>query len=111
MKKYKINIFRDVTQQQIDDMMAAMFHTAISYWCGEIRYKTEPTEKVEFMSDALTRGGTYELWDFEEEKWLTLDLDKFLKAMSKINFMDEDYDDNDVDDIVQNAVFGEVIYG
>lgn len=111
MKKYKITITQEVTQEQIDDIMAGALHTAISYWCSEVRYKRRPKEEVKYTSDALTRGGVLELRDDEEEKWVTLSLTKLLKALSGKPFNFDDYDNLDVDDLIQRAVFGEVIYG
>ncbi len=113
MKSYLIESRKEVTQEQIDDIMADALHTAISYWCGEVRYRKhfEPKEEVKYMSDALTRGAVIQLWDFEEEKWLNLDLHRLIEAFGKIQFPFDDYDNNNVDELIQTAVFGEVIYG
>lgn len=113
MKTYTLETKTEVTQEQIDNIMADAFHTAISYWCDEIRYRKhfEPKEEVKFMSDALTRGAAIELHDFEEDKWHTIDLHRVLDALSQVKFPYDDYDNYNVDEVIQTAVFGEVIYG
>ena len=53
----------------------------------------------------------YKMYDFEEEKWHTLNMSRLLKGMSLSKIDLEDYDAVDADTVIQNAVFGEVVYG
>lgn len=87
----------------------------MSDWCGEVKVGEEPTEKYEYLSEVLTRGGTLKLFNrlYEdsdsEGEWVTLTLSKLLQALGDFDF--EDYDAINADTVVQKAVFGEVIYG
>jgi hypothetical protein len=93
--------------------MVTALEGGITYWCGEARVKKhfEPKEEYTYLSDVITRGGVLELWDSEEEKWVNLDLHRLVEALGKLHFPFEDYDAGDVDSVIQQAVFGEVIYG
>lgn len=114
MGKHEILIKKTVTDEQIDDILADAFYTAISYWCGSINVlKNEAGEeyKGKYASEALTRGHSINLYDYEEDRWRKLTMKRMLKALGKVNIDFDDYDGNDVDAIIQTALFGEVIYG
>lgn len=114
MGTHKILIEKQVTDEQIDDILADAFYTAISYWCGSINVlKNEKGEefKGKYASDALTKGHSINFYDAEEDRWRKLTMKRMLKALGKVNVDLEDYDSMDVDAIIQTALFGEVIYG
>lgn len=129
MKKSKTKTFEirpqmkiDVTQQDIDDIMAAALEGGINYWC----YKAEVIGDYlgEYASDQISRGGKLKLYDMEGGEKYWLDRDKFLNGLKL--FFEQDYDQNgaldsgtidaaqidanDADAIIQLALFGEVLY-
>lgn len=114
MKTFEIKTVQVVTQEQIDDVVTTALEGGISYWCDGVRIKEgfEPKEEYKYLSDVLTRGGLLELYDSEDDLWLTLDLEYIIKYAGQMEFNFEDYDAIDADALIQRAVFeGEVIYG
>jgi hypothetical protein len=113
MKYYTIESRREVSQEQIDDLLADALEHGIYYWCGEVRIKKgfKPKQKYNYLSEVITRGGVLELYDSEDERWVSLDLHRLLESLGKFNFDWDNYDASDADIIIQQAVFGEVIYG
>lgn len=120
MKTYEI--IKTVTQEQIDDVLTTAFEGGISYWCGEIRVPSSDIgEKFEYASEALTRGHHIQLFDLEESNpetnhstygvWHKLTLNKLLRAFGNMNFDFDNYDASDADQVVQKAIFGEIVYG
>lgn len=126
MKKYevKVEIRVELTQENIDDIMVAALEGGITYWCSEA--SPEGGELLEeYPSEQISRGGALLLYDFEEEAYHRLDLEKFLKGFKlwvenggdeygaiedgKVDCCNIDADCADA--IIQYALFGEVIYG
>ncbi len=125
-KKYEVRaeIRIELTQENIDDIMVAALEGGITYWCSEA--SPEGGELLEeYPSEQISRGGTLLLYDFEEEAYRKLDLEKFLKGFKlwvenggdeygaiedgKVDCCNIDADCADA--IIQYALFGEVIYG
>ncbi len=110
LKTYKLR------SRDIDDIMSDALDN-IGYWCG--RAEVVGDYLGTYASDQISRGGELILHDAEDddESW-TLDLDKFLKgykaAIEEGYFsgdLDDDYDGETADSIVQLAIFDEVVYG
>ena len=114
----------ELTQQDIDDIMVAALEGGINYWCDEAA--VEGGEYLgEYASDQISRGGTILLHDTDEDAYRKLDLEKFLKGFKLWleNGGDQygavqghevdccNIDAGCADEIVQYALFGEVIYG
>lgn len=81
MKKYEIKaeIRVELTQEDIDDIMVGALEGGITYWCSEA--SPEGGEYLgEYASEQISRGGTLLLYDFEEEAYRKLDLEKFLNG-------------------------------
>lgn len=126
MKKYevKVEIRVELTQENIDDIMVAALEGGITYWCSEASPECGELLK-EYPSEQISRGGALLLYDFEEEAYRRLDLEKFLKGFKlwvenggdeygaiedgKVDCCNIDADCADA--IIQYALFGEVIYG
>ena len=126
MKKYevKVEIRVELTQENIDDIMVAALEGGINYWCSEASPECGELLK-EYPSEQISRGGALLLYDFEEEAYRRLDLEKFLKGFKlwvenggdeygaiedgKVDCCNIDADCADA--IIQYALFGEVIYG
>lgn len=113
MKNYTVHTTQQVTQDQIDDVLADAFEHGISYWCDAVEVFDDSVQEGEYgyISEALTRNCSLRLHDTEEDKWVYLSLQSLLEAFGKLQFNFDDYDAQDADCVVQKAVFGEVIYG
>lgn len=118
----EINI--ELTQQDIDDIMVGALEGGINYWCDEAA--VEGGEYLgKYASDQISRGGTLLLHDTDEDAYRKLDLEKFLKGFKLWleNGGDQygavqghevdccNIDAGCADEIVQYALFGEVVYG
>lgn len=107
---YKIT--KSISRQEIDDIMDSAMQ-GIAYWADEVRIKNSSNhDDVDYTSEEISRNGVLEIHNSEDDMWHELTLEKFLKGMSlKDNHDYENYDANDADDIIQLALFGEIIYG
>lgn len=122
-KKYTVRPQIDVnlSQQDIDDIMAVALDGGICYWCRKAEVVGECLG--EYASDQISRGGALILHDAESAQTWELTLEKFLKSVKlyfeqgcHVNVEDNaidtcDIDANDADCIIQFAVFGEVVFG
>lgn len=113
-----------VTDENIDDIMAAALEGGITYWCCEAEVVGDYLG--EYASDQISRGGTLILYDSEDDEKYELNKEKLLNGImlaAKNNYY-SDYEwingneidtcnvDADVADcIVQFALFNEVVYG
>lgn len=100
---------KKITDEQIDDLLVTAFEGGITYWCGEVKVVGDFLGG--YASEQISRGGVLKLYDAEEEKWHTLNMSRLLKGLSLSNIDLEDYDAGDADTVIQNALFGEVVYG
>ena len=111
-----INAQIEVTDEDIDNIVDAAL-SACSYWCDFLEYGQEPTEKVSAMSEALTHGGTLkfhidEPFETNGKQDFVLTVEKLLKGIESYgNFNFEDYDGGVADAVLQESLFGEVVYG
>lgn len=122
-KKYTVRPQIDVnlSQQDIDDIMAVAMEGGICYWCRKAEVVGEYLG--EYASDQISRGGALILHDAESAQTWELTLEKFLNGVKlyfeqgcHVNVEDNaidtcDIDANDADCIIQFAVFGEVVFG
>lgn len=122
-KKYTVRpeIEVNLSQQDIDDIMAVALDGGICYWCRKAEVVGEYLG--EYASDQISRGGALILHDAESAQTWELTLEKFLKGVKlyfeqgchvqiEDNTIDTcDIDANDADCIVQFAIFGEVVFG
>lgn len=123
----KMNLKMDVTvkQRDIDTIMAIALDNGATYWCDRAEVIGGEYLGV-YASDQISRGGDLRLYDAEEDKQYILTLDKFLKGLETFitvdrgehEIVDRDgkinvrkIDREIADQIIQFALFGEVIYG
>lgn len=122
----KITVY--LTQQDIDDIMVSAFEGGINYWCRRVVVQGDYLGK--YASEQISRGGKLEIWldePFEDDKTCyVLDRDKFLAGFKLWIESDGDsYDAIDhadgsvdcgqidavcADEIIQYALFGEVVF-
>lgn len=123
----KITVY--LTQQDIDDIMVSALEGGINYWCR--RVVVHGDYLGEYASEQISRGGKLAIWldePFEDDKTCyVLDRDKFLAGFKLWIESDGDsydaIDDSDgsvdcgqidavcADEIIQYALFGEVVFG
>ena len=119
----KPEITIELTQEDIDDIMATALDSGIFYWC----YRAEVIGEYrgEFASDQISRGGMLRLYDRENGEKYLLSLDGFLRGFKLWAEKEKDewgvincgkVDTGNVDAciadaIVQYALFSDVVYG
>lgn len=123
----KITVY--LTQQDIDDIMVSAFEGGINYWCRRVVVQGDYLGK--YASDQISRGGKLAIWldePFEDDKTCyVLDRDKFLagfklwiendgNSYDAIDYSDGSVDCGQIDaicadEIIQYALFGEVVFG
>ena len=118
-----------LTQQDVDDIMVSALEGGINYWCRSV--VVEGNYLGEYASDQISRGGQLTFWLHEplddSMASYTLDLDKFLAGFKR--WLENCYANCDVvdstdgsvdcgqidatcaDEIVQYALFGDLVFG
>lgn len=124
----RVEIVIQLTQQDIDDIMTGALEGGINYWCFKVDVLGEYLG--EYASEQISRGGSLKLYDSESGEKYWLDLEKFLKGFELWveNGGDQygaiqgeaggaivvdccEIDAGCADEIIQYALFGEVVYG
>lgn len=118
----------NVSEQDIDDILCTAFEGGIIYWCDSVSVVGNYLGK--YASDQISRGGKLkfhveEPFDDEETEWYELDQEKFLHGLQEwlnnskhwISYLCGDeidccqIDAGAADEIIQYALFDEIIYG
>ena len=125
MKTFNVEIEMNIklTQEDVDDIMCSALEGGISYWCR----KAEVVGKYlgEYANDQISRGGALRLYDSEEDEVYELTLEKFLEGFKlwvfggydtygAVSYNEVDtceIDSEKADQIIQLALFEEIIYG
>lgn len=120
--KAEINV--TLTEQDIDDIMVAALEGGINYWCDEAEV-IEEKRVADWGHEQIARGGVLVLHDAESEDTWELNLDKFLNGFKlwieaggdQYNAIEKgevdccNIDADCADEIVQYALFGELVFG
>lgn len=115
MKKYKIPSNLYVNEQELDDIVDSAINWC-DYWCDLLDYGKQP-KNCKFMSEALSHGGTLvfhidEPFKKNGETKFELTTEKLLKGIADYGEFDLDaFDGPTSDAVVQQALFGEVVFG
>lgn len=116
MSTYEINVKQILHEEDLDDLVDAAIN-ACHYWCDLLEYGKQPERPVTAMSEALSHGGTL-VFNIDEpfedggETSFELTTEKLIKGIESYGGLDvENYDGGIADDILQRALFGDVIYG
>ena len=116
------------TGQDVDDIMVSALEGGICYWCDRVTVEGQYLGK--YASEQISRGGKLAVWldePFEEDKTCyLLDLDKFLAGFKLwlengcgncdvVDASDGSVDCGEIDgtaadEIVQYALFGNVVF-
>lgn len=120
--KAEINV--TLTEQDIDDIMSCALEGGINYWCDEAEV-IEEKRVADWGHEQIARGGVLVLHDAESEDTWELNLDKFLNGFKlwieaggdQYNAIEKgevdccNIDAGCADEIVQYALFGELVFG
>lgn len=119
----KVTVSHKFCDMDLDDLLTAALEGGINHWCGDVKVKEgsmseEAYDKIQFVSDAVSKGGTLILFDAESDDTWELDRDKFLKGIQMYceqnNLAPSDlmdlHDAGIADTIVQFAVFNEITF-
>lgn len=99
-----------ITNEDLDDLLVAAFEGGSNYWIESVEVKNNDYKGGEYASDVISRGGTLIIRDEEGRHELTRA--KLLKGLSLGSSYDpENADAGDADNILQLALFGQLIYG
>lgn len=110
-KTYTIDTKIKVTAEQVEDLVATAFDGGVTtQWCDLVQEGTPPKEATSNYSQDITRGGTIKLHVEDTGEWHELTLKSLLKAIGESNVDFEQYDAIDADEVIQKAIFGEVVY-
>lgn len=113
-----------LTEEDVDDIMAAALEGGINYWCC----KAGVVGKYlgEYASDQISRGGKLKLYDAESDDVWELDIEKFMQGFRlwiengqndcSVVRGDGSIDTYEIDaviadEIIQYSLFGEIVFG
>lgn len=116
----EVNVKFDVSEEDVDDIMATALEGGITYWCDKA--KVDGEYRGEWASDQISRGGALFLHDAEANLWRRLDLAMLLLGIKQVvsenpNLLEDgkldvvNVDGEVADMMVQYGLFGELIYG
>lgn len=117
VKALSFTIEATVSAETIENIVVSSLEGASTYWVGvdnttpEWANNPEDLPTSQYATQLLLEGKTIKLYDVEDEdgRW-ELNLQKLLKGIGKA--MSEGYDiEDDVDEVLQLALFGELVYG
>lgn len=118
----KINF--QLTQEDVDDIMAIALEGGINYWCNAVN--VVGLYLGEYASEQISRGGKLKLYDAEDDEIYELNIYKFMQGFTlwlengddrygavsadgKIDVCQIDAEMADM--IIQYAIFGEIVFG
>lgn len=116
-KSLSFTVEATVSTVAIENIIVSALEGASAYWCGidnttpEWDNEPEDLPTAQYATQLLLEGKSINLFDIEDddEQW-SLDLPKLLQGIGKA--MSADYDIwEDVDEVLQLALFGELVYG
>ena len=123
-----INRRLEISDELIEDILCSAFEGGITYWANNISCEDKKDmEKVggyksEYLTKTKKKDAKLIIWTVDDEKpkitkksiidaLQKMDTPeyKYTKALSRI--LEQTYDADDADIVVQTACFGEVVYG
>ena len=106
-----------VTAEQIENIIVTSLECQSTYWLGldntTEEWADEPDDlpTSQYATQLILEGKTVTLFDVEDEdKIWTLTLDKLLKGIAIALSNGEDIED-EADNVMQYALFGELVFG
>lgn len=116
-KALEFSVEATITAEEIENIIVSSLEGASSYWCGldnttpEWDNEPEDLPASQYATQLLLEGKTIILYDIEDEdeRW-ELTLPMILKGIGAAISRSYNITD-DVDEILQLSLFGEVVYG
>jgi len=116
-KALEFSVEATITAEEIENIIVSSLEGASSYWCGldnttpEWANEPEDLPASQYATQLLLEGKTITLYDIEDEdeRW-ELTLPMILKGIGAAISRSYNITD-DVDEILQLSLFGEVVYG
>lgn len=121
-----IKDYYEFSNQDISDLLTTAFEGGINYWCGDVEIELPPMNapKDFYLSDVISYGGSLKLTELDEdeegesEDWI-LTAEKVIAGIEKYCALNsialatllDNHDAESADQIVQYALFNELIYG
>lgn len=116
-KALEFSVEATITAEEIENIIVSSLEGASSYWCGldnttpEWDNEPEDLPASQYATQLLLEGKTVTLYDVEDEdeRW-ELTLPKILKGIGMA--LSQGYNiTDDVDEVLQLSLFGELVYG
>lgn len=112
-----LEIKKNITNEDIEDILIGAFEGGINYWCCSVSPKEgwNDSNKDKDIYDILFENGTLILEDIETDDTWELDLEKVKKGISmyirdyKADI--DEFDGESYDCIIQYALFDEIVFG
>lgn len=116
-KTLRFTVETSISAEVIENIIVGALESTSTYWVGldnttpEWKNKPEDFPTSQYATQLLLEGKNITLYDIEneEEVW-ELNLQKVLKGIG-IAFANGDDIEDDTDNILQYALFGELVYG
>ena len=108
----------EITDEMIDDILAGCFEGGSNYWITSVELKRQAMEGRNlyngYASHQISRGGL--LWIHYDGESMSLTKNKVVLGCRKYaqhhgKFDFENFDADDCDQILQYALFSEIVYG
>ena len=125
----RINISLEITDEMIEDILCCAFEGGITYWADNVSCEDkEDMKKVkgwkhEYLTKTKKKDAVMYIHDAETGEKYPMTKKSIIDALQKMDtpeykytkalgrILDETYDADDADIVVQTACFGEVVYG
>lgn len=118
----------EVKRELVEDLLTTALDAAYggsNYWIGDYMAhyngrdgRTGAAIGLDYYYECITRGGYIIFQPEDDDTNVTLDLERFIKGIKLwcdkfrgFGALCEDHDANDADNILQLALWGEVVYG
>lgn len=111
----KINVEIEVSDQTLDDIIVTALEGGIGYWCQASVYEHEDGKPHRAVVHQLNKDESG-----YRRRGMVIDRAAIIDGLKKLapkystqlsRLVNDDYDSDDADVVVQVALFGEVIYG
>lgn len=115
--EFKVTIPCTISAEQMESIVSTALEGGITYWCDRASCNRN-TSGLTYYSEELLAGGTLTLYYEEESVELTCEkLQAGLVLLGEkypaclVRLVEETYDTEDADTLIQYAVFGALVYG
>ena len=103
-----------VSNYNLDCILCTCFEGGSNYWIDKVRAVDNDYNGAKYVSEVITHGGKLKVFVDGEEHLLTKPM--LLKGCElyiadRGQWRPDDFDADDTDAILQNALFGDVVYG